>query len=53
MLMVSGFFGGIGLAQSRSKFIKEVSNEEVAIWLFIFLIFLFIRIAIPIRIIQI
>ena len=27
MLMVSGFFGGIGLAQSLSKFIKEVSNQ--------------------------
>ena len=53
MLMVSGFFGGIGLAQSLSKLIKEVSNEEVAIWLFIFLIILFFRIFIPIRIMQI
>ena len=48
MVMVSGFFGAIGLAQSLSKFIKESSDEVVAIWLFIFIIILFIRVFIPI-----
>jgi hypothetical protein len=48
MVMVSGFFGAIGLVQSLSKFIKESSDEVVAIWLFIFIIILFIRVFIPI-----
>ena len=49
MMMISGFCGAIGLVQ----FANDSNDENTLILLFIFIIIMFARVFIPIRIMQI